>query len=104
MGNSAGNTDEKSTKTGQNENAIKDVRIWRAKKKKTTEIKITIQLEGMKQSPSERRKVKEISTKVKRYTKQDIPKQRKNILSTTGNRWHEAIPTTRCKRNRTLLD
>ena len=52
-----------------------------------------------------RRKIKEISTKVKTIqTKQDIPKQRKKILSTIGREWHENIPTTGYKRNRTILD
>ena len=37
-------------------------------------------------------------------TKQNIPKQRKKILSKTGSRWHENISTTRCQENRTILD
>ena len=48
--------------------------------------KIIVQLEEKNQeSMGERRTIKEISTKGKTIqTKQDIPKQRKNILSTTG--------------------
>ena len=48
---------------------------------------------------SERRKTKEISTKGKTiHTKQDIPKQRKKISSTSGRAWHKNIPTTRHQR------
>ena len=49
-------------------------------------------------------KIKEISTKGKTIqTKQDIPKQRKEILSTIGRKWPKNIPTTGCKRNRAIL-
>ena len=37
-------------------------------------------------------------------TKQDIPKQRKKILSTTGRAWHKYMPITRHQRNRTISD
>ena len=54
---------------------------------------------------SERRKTEEISTKGKTIqTKQDIPKQRKKILSTIGRAWHKNIPTIRRQRNRKILD
>ena len=43
----------------------------------------------------ERKETKEISTI---QTKQDIPKQRKKILSTIGRAWHKNIPTTRRQR------
>ena len=57
------------------------------------------------ESTGKRRKIKEISTKGKTIqTKQDIPKHRKKILSTTGRRWNEKIPATRCKVNGTILD
>ena len=56
------------------------------------------------ENTGQRRKIKEISTKGKTILiKQDIPKQRKEILSTTGREWHENIPTTGCKRNRAIL-
>ena len=56
------------------------------------------------ESNGQRRKTKEISTKGKTIqTKQDIPKQRKKILSTIGRGWHENIPTPGYKRNRTIL-
>ena len=48
------------------------------------------------ENTGQRRKIKEISTKGKPIqTKQDIPKQRKAILSTIGREWHENIPTER---------
>ena len=54
---------------------------------------------------NERRKITEILTKGKNIQiKQKIPKQQKKILSTTERRWHKNIPTTRCKRNRKILD
>ena len=57
------------------------------------------------ESTGQRRKTKEISTKGKTIqTKQDIPKQRKKILSTIGRDLLENIPTNRYKRNRTILD
>ena len=57
------------------------------------------------ESIDERRKIKEISTKSKTIqTKQDIPKQWKKILPTSKKRWHKNIPTTGCKRSRTILD
>ena len=57
------------------------------------------------ENPGERRKIKEISTKGRIIqTKQDFPKQRKKILSTIGRESHENIPTTGCKRKRTILD
>ena len=55
------------------------------------------------ESTGERWKIKEISTKGKTIqTKQNIVKRRRTILSTAGGRWHENIPTTRCKRNWTI--
>ena len=65
----------------------KDSRICGNRKEKTTLEKITVQLEqyNKPESTGERREIKEISTKGKTMqTKQDIPKQRKKILSTTG--------------------
>ena len=51
---------------------------------KTTREKILVQIEELNQKvSSERRKTKEIPTKIKTIqTKQDIPKQRKIFLST----------------------
>ena len=34
----------------------------------------------------------------------DFPKEQMKILSTIGRERHENIPTTGCKRNRTILD
>ena len=46
-----------------------------------------------------------MSTKGKTtQTKQDISKQPKKILSTNGRKWHENIPATWGRRNRTILD
>ena len=57
------------------------------------------------ESTGQRRKIKEISTKGKTIqTKQDIPKQRKKILSTIGKVWNENFPTTGYQRKRTILD
>ena len=56
------------------------------------------------ENTGQRRKIKEISTKGKTIqTKQDIPKQRKEILSTIEREWHENTPTTGCKRYRAIL-
>ena len=52
----------------------------------------------------ERRETKEALIKGKTiHTKQDIPKQRKTILSTIGRAWHKNIPTTTRQRNRVIL-
>ena len=57
------------------------------------------------ESTGQRMKTKEISTKGNTIqTKQDIPKQRKKILSTIRREAHENIPITGYKRNRTILD
>ena len=84
----------------------KNAGTCRDKKKKATQEKNNNTTWGNKQeSTGESRKIKDISTKGKTIqTKQDILKQRKKILSTTGRRWHENIPTTGCKRNRMILD
>ena len=94
---------KESTKTGQN-GKTKTKRSWNnvgTEKKKTTREKMTVQLEEINQKVL----TNEISTKGKKIkTKQNIPKQWKKILSTTGMAWHKNIPTTRRQRNGTILD
>ena len=56
------------------------------------------------ENTGERRKIKEILTKGKTIqTKQDIPKQRKKIISATRRAWRKNLLTTGCQRNRTIL-
>ena len=63
----------------------KDSGKCRDKKKKASQGKIRIQPE----STGKRKKTKKISRKGKTIqTKQDIPKQWKEILSTGGGRWN----------------
>ncbi len=79
--------------------------IRRNKKEKSTQEKNNTTWGNKPGSTGERRKTKEISTKNKTIqTKQDIPKQPKEILSTIEMRWHENIPTTECKRNWKILN
>ena len=79
---------KKSTKTGQNDKTLE--RLWNIleqKGKGNTGKNNNTTWENTPESTGERRKIKEISTKGKTIqTKQDIPKQRKKILSTTGRR------------------
>ena len=106
MGNSTGNTDKKSTKAGQNDKT-KERRwnMYEQKGKGNTKKDNSTTWGNKPESTGERRKIKEISTKGKTIqTKQETPKELKKIQSTTGRRWHENIPTTRCKRNPTILD
>ena len=57
------------------------------------------------ESSGEIREIKDISTKDKtKQTKQDIRKQPKKILQTTGRAWHKNIATTRRQRDRTFLN
>ena len=91
-GNSTGNADKTSTKTNQ-------------KGKGNTRKNNNTTWGNKLESTGERRNIKEISPKRKTIqTKQDIPKQRKEIQPTSWGRWHENILTTGCKRNRTILD
>ena len=77
---------------------------WKSREKATREKNSTTRGNKPK-STGERRKPKKISIKGKTIQKkQDIPKQRKKISSTTVRRWHKNIPATGCKRNRTILD
>ena len=63
----------------------KDAGICRNKKEKATQKNNSTTWENEPECSSERRKTKEISAKGKTIqTKQDIPKQRKKILSTIG--------------------
>ena len=86
----------------------KKERHWnkRGKKKELATLeKITVQLEEINQEVKAKEGRLEISTNGKTIqTKQDFPKRRKKILSTIGREWHENLPTTGCKRNRTILD
>ena len=57
------------------------------------------------ESSGKRREIKDILTKGKTIqTKQDIPKQRKKILPTTGRAWHKNILTTGHQRDQMFLD
>ena len=38
------------------------------------------------------------------HTKQDVPKQRKKILTTSRGRMDKAIPTTGCERGKHILE
>ena len=77
---------------------MKDARIYWTKKKKAIRENNNTTWRNKPESTGERRNIKEISIKGKRIQiKQDIPKQRKKILLTTGRRWHENIPTIECK-------
>ena len=83
----------------------KDAGICRNKKEKATQEKITVQVKEMNQKVLAKEVRLEISTKGKTIeTRQGIPKQRKKIPSSTGRKWHENIPATGCRRNRTILD
>ena len=84
-------------------NQWRDTGTWRDKKEKATQgEKIIKQLE---ESTGERSKIKEIPTKGKAIKqKQDIQKQRKKSLPTSGRRWCKNIPTTGWKRKRTISD
>ena len=86
----------------------KDAGTCRDKKEKATKEKMTIQLEEINlKVPVKEGRIERHRQKSKTIqTKQDIPKQRKEILPTSGGgeRWHGNIPTTRCKRNQTILE
>ena len=104
IGNSTGSANKKTTKTSPND---KKKRRWNKREEGTGNMgKNNSTTWGNKlENNGQRRKIKEISTKGKTIqTKQDIPKQRKKILSTIGREWHENIPTTAHKRNRTVWD
>ena len=104
MGNSTGNANKKTTKTSPNDKKKRD---WNKREEGTGNIgKNNSTTWGNKtESTGQRRKTKEISTKGNTIqTKQDIPKQRKKLLSLIGREWHENIRTTGYKRNRTILD
>ena len=96
-------TQIKTTKTSQNN---KNERRWNKQKKgQVTQENINTTWGDKPESAGERRKIKEISKKGKTIqTKQCFPNQRKKILSRIWRRWHDHIPTTGCKRNRTILD
>ena len=104
--NSTGNTDKNLRKQAKMIKQRKDAGTCKDKKKKATQEKITIKLEeiNLKFLAKEGRLKRYRQRVTKMQIKQDIPKQRKKILSTSGRRWHENIPTTRCNRNRTILD
>ena len=85
MGSSTGNPDKKSTKTGQNGKTEKSWNMWEEKEKDNTRKNNSTTWGNKPDGSDERRETKEISTKGKTIqTKQDIPKQRKKILSTIG--------------------
>ena len=86
MGHSTGNADKKSTKTGQNGKTKRSWNMWEQNGKVNTRKNNSTTLGNKPKSSGERREIKEISTKGKTIqTKQDIPKQRKKILPTTGS-------------------
>ena len=103
MDNSTGNAAKKKLrKQSKTIKQRKNAETCWDKEKKATQEKITIQFEeGNKpESTGKRRKIKKISIKGKAIqTKQNIPKQRKEILPTSWVRWLEHNPTTGCKRN-----
>ena len=107
MGNSTGNADKKATETGKNDKT-KEKRWNRSGKKKekvTQEKNNNTNRVNKPEKAGERRKIKKISRKDKTIqTKQNIPKQQKKIQPTSRRRWHENIPITGCKRNRTILE
>ena len=83
----------------------KDAGTCRDKKEKAIQKNNNTTWGNKPESPGEKRYIKEISTKGKTIqTKQDIRKQRKKILPTSGRRQPENIPTIGCKRNGTILD
>ena len=105
MGSSTGNPDKKSTKTVQNGKTERSWNMWEENGKATREKNNSTTWGNKPEGSGERRETKEVSTKGKTiHTKQDIPKQRKKILSTIRGAWHKNIPTTRRQRNRTILD
>ena len=89
-GSSTGNPDKRCTKIGQNGKRERSWNMWEDNGKDNTRKNISTNCGNKREISGERREIKEISTKDKTiHTKQDIPKQRKKILSTTGRAWQK---------------
>ena len=74
------------------------------KRKKTTQENNNTTWGNKPENTVDKRKIKKILRKFKTIlTKQDILNQRKIILQTSWGTWHKYVPTTGCKRNRTIL-
>ena len=79
--------------------------MW-GKMEKTTQEKITVQLDDIKQKVlAKERRLKRYRQRVKPYRQnRAFQNNERKGYQHLGRAWHKKIPTTRRKRNRTILD